>query len=753
MESKILLDKNGRERKKQGEMTTEVYKIAGMHCAACSAGVERAVSRRPGVVRCEVNLITEKMTVTYREEEIDSEAIGRAVEKAGFQMLPLSSEPVAEKRKGFSWGFLLAAVCSALLLYLSMGQMLFSWWPVPLIVNISLHPLGFAIAQGLLAVPVLFVGHHFFTGGFRALFRGNPNMDTLVALGASASFLYSLVMTVRITLGDAHAAHELYFESVAVVLTLVMLGKALEAKSKEKTTDAIRALVALTPETAHLLRDGVLLEVPTESLRVGEEILVRPGEKIPLDGVVSTGESHADESMLTGESLPVAKLPGDPVTGGSLNCEGSLTVTLTRVGKDTTLARIVAFVEEAQSKKAPISKAADRVSGIFVPCVMAVALLAAAAWWIGTGSISFAIRILTAVLVIACPCALGLATPTAVMVGTGLGARHGILIKNGEALETIYKTKVVVFDKTGTLTVGHPQVTDICGDREEVLLAAATAESISNHPIAEAVMAAAEEAGITVTPPEKCKVIPGKGVFCPDIYGDILVGTDKFLKEHGVNMDPWRTDARRLLEQGKTVSFVAKGRRCLGLFALSDQLRPTAREAFDRLGAMGIRRVILSGDNRTVARVAAQKLLADEIYAPVLPEEKADILAYLRKEYGPTMMVGDGINDAPALSAADVGCAMGSGSDVAMDSAQVVLMKNDPLDVAKAIRLSRLTLRNIKQNLFWAFCYNAVCIPIAAGLLYLFGGPLLSPMLGGLAMAASSVCVVSNALRLRNKRL
>ncbi len=734
-------------------MKTEVYSVSGMHCAACSSAVQRVISRLDGVESCEVNLMTEKMTVVYDNKKVGFEQFKTAIEKAGFGV----SEDIEQKPKSQPrtrpTGLIIALILSAILLYISMGQMFFENLPVPSFASMTQSPLGFALSQLVLCVPVMIIGYKFFTVGYSSLFRGNPNMDTLVAIGATASFLYSIFMLTKIG-SDHHAVHNLYFESVAVVITLVMLGKYFEHRSKEKTTDAIKKLMSLTPDISHLYKDGEVTDLPTNQIKVGDVLLVKPGEKIPLDAVVVNGQSSADESMLTGESLPVEKVIGDNVTGGSLNLNGAIYVEVTKVGKDTTLAKIIEFVENAQSKKANISKLADKVAGIFVPTVIAIAIVATALWLIAGEQFTFAVKIFTSVLVIACPCALGLATPTAVMVGTGLGASNGILIKNGECLETTHNVKVAVFDKTGTVTVGKPTVTDIITDnKSEIIAIAAAAESVSTHPIATAITTFASEKGIAFSTPHTSENIAGSGVKC-EIDGEmVLCGKAQLLTDNGIDISTYENGALELAQMGKTVMFVSRGDKALGVIAVSDELKPTAIDAFNRLREMNIKTVLLSGDNKPCAEFIGQKLGADEIYSQVLPEQKAQIIESLKQKYDCVMMVGDGINDAPALTSADIGCAVGSGSDIAIDSADIVLMKSDPCDVAKAIRLSRLTMRTIKQNLFWAFCYNVVCIPVAAGVLHIFGGPLLSPMIAGLAMSLSSVCVVTNALRLRTKKL
>ena len=739
-------------------MKKDKYIISGMSCAACQASVQKVVSRIDGVTECDVNLITGKMDVSYDEKKTGEADFVRAVEKAGFGIAPDSpaKKETKDEKKQISAlpALIVSLVLSALLLYISMGQMLTDRLPVPFFMNISADPYGFALTQLLLCVPVLFLGRKFFTSGIPLLLRGHPNMDSLVAVGAGASFIYSVVMTYTIPY-NPHAVHSLYFESVAVVISLVSLGKHLEDRSKRKTASAIKKLMELSPDTATVIRNGAEVAVKTEDVAVGETLVIKPGERIPLDGIVEKGESSADESMLTGESLPVSKSAGSTATGGSVNLSGVLYVKVTKTGKDTVLAGIIRFVEEAQSKKAPISKTADRVAGVFVPVVMTIAVIAAAVWLIAGKEFSFALKVFTDVLVIACPCALGLATPTAVMVGTGLGALNGILIRNGEVLETTHKIKAAIFDKTGTVTKGKAAVTDVSAENEtELIKIAASAESLSNHPLAAAVTGYAEKLGIKeLYSPENMLDIPGKGISC-DINGKkILLGSSALMTESGADISKYEETAALLSKEGKSVIYVCDNGKVSGLIAVADEIKESSRAAFERLKKAGIKTVILSGDNKACAEYIGKLAGADEVYSGVLPNQKAQTVSEIRQKYGPVMMVGDGINDAPALSEADVGCAVGSGSDIAIESADIVLMKSDLADVPRAIRLSRLTITNIKENLFWAFCYNTVCIPVAAGLLYVFGGPLLSPMIAGLAMSLSSVFVVSNALRLRSKKL
>ena len=745
-------------------MREERYEITGMHCAACSASIERVTRRLPGVERSDVNLTTAVMTIAYDEGQVTPELIVKKVEKAGFGCR-LKEEKKAEKPKEAvdeaalalrqtKRNLIGAAVVTAVLLYVSMGQMLATPLPLPDLISMATHPVNFALTQLLLTIPVLWFGRAYLIGGFKALFHRNPNMDSLVAIGSGCSFLYSLVMTYLIS-DTPHHVHHLYYESAAVVLTLIMLGKFLESRNVQKTKGAITRLLELRPDVAVLAETGA--EVPTASLQLGDVILVKPGEKIAADGRVAKGASSVNEAMLTGESLPVEKGEGDEVIGGSINQDGVLYVSVTRLGDDSTLAKIIRFVEDAQGKKAPISKVADRVAGVFVPVVMAIAVVAAAVWLLLGYDFAFALRIFTSVLVIACPCALGLATPTAIMVGTGLGASNGILIRSGEALETTHKTDTVVLDKTGTVTEGKPAVTEIHPlglDRAELLRLAASVESVSQHPLAKAVVDAARAEGLPAPDaPERFENLSGRGLRAVLAGSTILAGTGRLMEENGVDVSPLREMADRLSAQGQTPMYFARDGAALGLISVADRVKDSSAAAIAAMKAQGLRTVLLTGDSRAAADHIAALVGVDEVVAQVLPEEKAGVVERLQAEGRRVMMVGDGINDAPALVQADVGCAIGNGSDIAIESAQVILMRGDLADVPRAIRLSRLTLRNIKQNLFWAFLYNTIGIPLAAGVLYLSQGLLLSPMFAGAAMSLSSICVVTNALRLRYQKL
>ena len=748
-------------------MREEKYDISGMHCAACSASVERVTRKLPGVERSDVNLTTGIMTICYDEAQVGEEQIVAKVQKAGFGAV-LHAEKKEEtvqdikdaeeaelKRKKIE--LITAGIFSVALLYVSMGQMLpfgLPSLPLPDLFSMHTHPVNFAILQLLLTIPVLYCGRNFFISGFKSLFHGNPNMDSLVAIGSTCSFVYSIVMTFLIS--DDHSyVHNLYYESAAIVLTLVSLGKFLESRNMQKTKGAITALMRLSPDTAILANTG--REVPTRSLKAGDLVLVKPGARVPVDGVVTEGESSVNEAMLTGESLPVEKQVGSEVIGGSVNQNGVLYVKVTRTGEDTTLARIIRFVEDAQGKKAPISKTADKVAGIFVPTVIGIALLASIAWAIAGQPFAFVLKVFTSVLVIACPCALGLATPTAIMVGTGLGAKQGILIRSGEILEITHSIDTVVLDKTGTVTQGKPSVTSVLPyhcDETMLLTVAAAIEAVSAHPLAEAITVYAKEKGLSIAAkPESFENLSGKGLKAVMNGETVLAGNQRLLAEHGVDLSPLQSDAEQLAAQGQTPMYFAQNGHLLGVISVADTVKETSMTAIQTMKKQGIHNVLLTGDNQAAANHIAQLVGVDEVIAEVLPEEKAGVIQKLQQRGRKVMMVGDGINDAPALTQAEVGCAIGSGSDIAIESADIVLMRDDLQDVPRALRLSALTLRDIKQNLFWAFCYNTIGIPIAAGLLYLFGGPLLSPMFAGAAMSLSSVCVVGNALRLGRAKL
>ena len=745
----------------------EVYRVDGMTCAACSSAVERVTRKLEGVERSDVNLTTGRLTIAYNGEKVTPEMIMQKVTKAGFEIapyVPQTEETKAEKRRpsdeegrGERRSLIAAVVLSVLLLYISMGQMFAYKLPIPSFLDPAVSPTNYALTQLLLTIPILYLGRRFFIGGFKALFHRNPNMDSLVAIGSGCSFLYSLFLTYQLPWNPMHV-HHLYYESAAVVITFIMLGKYLEAGSKRKTKGAIEKLMALTPDTALLFEGETTREVPSNTLKPGDLVLVRPGARIPLDGTVMQGESGVDESMLTGESMPVEKAPGSSVIGGSVNYNGALRVRVDRIGEDTTLSKIIRIMEDAQGRKAPISKIADRVAGVFVPVVMAIAVVAAILWAIAGKEPEFVLRVFTSVLVIACPCALGLATPTAIMVGTGLGAANGILVRSGEALEQLHNVTTVLLDKTGTITEGKPAVTDIlAGNRgeSELLTLAAAAESMSDHPLAKAVRDRAETMGLSPLPAVvSSDNFSGRGIRAKLADGrDILVGSRRLMEENGIDTAAFEDGAARLASEGRTLLYVSVDGTALGALGVADVVKPTSVEAIRKLREDGRKVVMLTGDNQAAAEQIGRQVGADEVIAEVLPEDKAAMVRKHQEAGEVVLMVGDGINDAPALVQADVGAAVGAGSDIAIEAGDIVLMKSDLGDVGRAIRLSRLTLRNIKQNLFWAFCYNTIGIPIAAGVLTLFGGPLLDPMFAGLAMSLSSVCVVTNALRLRGKKL
>lgn len=753
-------------------MREEVYIIEGMTCAACSSAVERVTRKLEGVERSDVNLTTNKMTISYDEALVAPDIIKKKVEKAGFGIREIevrknnkSGSPentgAADQSeeemqlKNARMRLIGAVIFTIPLLYLAMGHMLPFQPPVPRIFEMMIYPGNFALLQLLLTIPVLYFGRNFYIVGFKTLSHGNPNMDSLVAIGTSSAFVYSLVMTFSIPFNE-HAVHQLYFESAAVVVTLVMVGKYMEKNSKKKTKGAIQKLMELSPSTA--IRKGVNgeEEVMVEDLIKSDVLIVRPGDKIPLDGIIIKGSSSIDESMLTGESIPVDKTVGDSVIGGSINFNGAFEMEVTRIGSETTLSKIIKMIEDAQGKKAPISKIADKVAGYFVPAVMIIAFVSAIAWLIAGQDLSFALTIFVSVLVIACPCALGLATPTAIMVGTGLGANHGILIRSGEALEMTHRIDTIILDKTGTITQGKPVVTEIIseGNKEELLQKAAAAESLSGHPLAEAIVAKAKESGELKYEAMEFVSLTGLGVESSLKSGEnVLIGNKKLLKEHNISYEKYEKDGDSLAAKGQTPMYIAVDGLLEGIISVADVIRETSQEAVLAMKKANATVYMLTGDNQLAAEYIGGKAQVDKVIAEVMPEDKANIVKKLQKEGKKVMMVGDGINDAPALTQADIGIAIGNGSDIAIESGDIVLMKSDLRDVAKAIRLSHLTIQNIKQNLFWAFFYNIIGIPIAAGALFLINGTLLSPMFGGFAMSLSSVCVVGNALRLKTKKL
>ncbi len=746
-------------------MITEKYKITGMTCAACSSAVERVTRKMSGVEEGNVNLTTGILTITYDENQIVPPDIIAKVERAGFGaelFIEKNREERMEEKelmdaevKKTKRRLIANIILSIPLLYICMGHMLPIPMPLPAFMDMHHQPMTFAVVQLLLTVVILINGRKFYIVGFKSLFKGNPNMDSLVALGTGSAFLYSFVMTILIPT-RADSVHNLYYESAAMVVTLVMVGKYMEGRSKNKTSEAIRKLMELTPATAIVLRKGEQQEVPVEQVMRGELILIKPGSRIPLDGVVTEGTTSVDESMLTGESIPVEKSCGDEVIGGSVNFQGAVIVRVTRVGEDTTLSKIVKMMEDAQGKKAPISKLADTVAGYFVPTVMLIAIVSALIWALRGHDFTFVLTVFVSVLVIACPCALGLATPTAIMVGTGLGASHGILIKSGEALEISHKVDAVVLDKTGTITEGKPTVTKIVSNttsEEELLRIAASCEQVSEHPLGQAIVDAAKEREMELLTVTDFQSITGHGIEATVGDRKFYIGNRKLCEEQKIDFDEYKEIATELANTGQTPMFVGENGKAIGIIAVADTVKATSQKAVSKMKELGIEVYMLTGDNRLTAEHIGTQVGVTRVIAEVLPGDKVSVVESLQAEGKRVMMVGDGINDAPALVQADVGVAIGNGSDIAIDSGDVVLMKSDLNDVYKAIKLSKATIRNIKQNLFWAFFYNICGLPIAAGLLYPMNGMLLSPIIGGLAMSFSSVFVVTNALRLRTTKL
>ncbi|WP_207260900.1 heavy metal translocating P-type ATPase [Desulfovibrio sp. Huiquan2017] len=742
--------------------------IGGMHCASCSSRIERVVGNLDGVDAASVNLAAETGKFVFDPSLVSRREIRNAIANAGFTSEERSEAGnLFEKRRQEALDrlnaqkkALIPAFLFALpLLILSMGHM---WgMPLPAFLDPAHSPATFALAQLLLTLPVVWSGRNFYLHGIPALLRGGPDMDSLVAMGTGAAFLYSLWNTLALLfgLGDPHIlAMDLYYESAAVLIAMISLGKYFEARSKLKTSDAIRALMELAPDTATLLKDGEPTPIAVAEVEPGDLLLIRPGERIPVDGTVTDGRSAVDESMLTGEPMPVSKKVGDTVAGGTLNTSGALTMRADRVGNDTVLARIIKLVQEAQGSKAPIANLADRISYYFVPSVMLTALVAGLAWYfIGQAGFPFSLRIFVAVMVIACPCAMGLATPMSIMVSAGRGAQLGVLVKSGLALEEAGSLDTVVFDKTGTLTHGHPQVTGITMVRgtmaqTEAVYLAAAAESRSEHPLAQAIVRYAKKKGLDFPAPDEFEAILGKGIRAKIGYREILIGNWAFMQEQGLGFgaDGIAEEAVNDYEkQGATVVYFASENKLNALFAIADEMRDETPEVIAALKKAGLTPVMLTGDNEVNARVIAERAGIDQVIAGVLPDRKAEEVARLQDEGRIVAMVGDGINDAPALAKADIGIAMGSGIDVAVESGDVVLMHSDLHAILTALHLSRATMRNIKQNLFWAFAFNVIGIPVAAGVLHIFGGPTLNPMIAGTAMAMSSVTVVTNALRLR----
>ncbi|MEG1469296.1 MAG: heavy metal translocating P-type ATPase [Anaerovoracaceae bacterium] len=731
----------------------EKFNITGMGCAACSARIEKGINKMTGVTKAQVNLLTNTMEVEYDGGQITSQEIINEVDELGYGATSGESDEdedhpsnkigqevtIGSEADGLKKRFLISLVFMLPLFYLSMGHMMN--WPMPMEVTGHMDP-WFLLVQGILALPIVIVNYKYYTVGLFMLAKKSPNMDSLIAIGSLASLVL------------------FYFESAAMILTLVTLGKYLEARAKKKTGEAINKLIELTPDTIHVLRDGEELEIPIESVRIGETVVIRPGETIGVDGIILTGETSVDQSAITGESMPVDKSQGEEIIAGTVNQKGYITYEATKVGKDTTLAKIIELVEEAASSKAPISQLADKVSSIFVPVVICIAVVAAVIWSIIESDINFAINIGISVLVISCPCALGLATPVAIMVATGKGAGEGILIKSAEALETLHNIDAIVFDKTGTITQGKPSVTDIVtfnqADKGDLLKICASLENQSEHPLGKAVCKNAEEKGISMVEVTNFQYTFGKG-----IYGEILgkgyfAGNLPYIEgtiQNISNLDSLKEYVNTLQNQGKTLIIVSDDTIVLGIIALADKIKVTAKDALESIRKMGIKEVLLTGDNKNTGQAIGKQVGIEEIVAEVLPDEKEKVIRDLQENGYKVAMVGDGINDAPAIMRADVGMAIGAGTDIAIEAADIVLMGDDLADVGKAIKLSRATITNIKRSLFWAFFYNILGIPVAAGVLYPAFAITLNPMIAAAAMSLSSVCVVTNALLLKRKNL
>lgn len=759
-------------------MKEELYYIEGMHCAACSAAIERVTKKLDGVELSEVNLIMNRLRIVYDEAQTNSEEIIKKIERAGFaaklkenkDAKSTNPKPQAEIKQGenvgdtgesikmMKLGLIFQLGFSGALMLVSMGQMFFPNAPYPDIISVNTHPVNFAMLQLLLTIPVLYIGKKFFTGGIKSLLLLNPNMDSLVALSAGSSFIYSLVLTFMIS-DNPHLAHSLYYESAAMVVALVSVGKYMESGSKEKTKDAIKRLINLSPDTALLVEEKTAdkfetREIPSAQLKVGDVVLVKSGMRVPADSVVVKGSGNVNEAMISGESLPVEKQLGSELIGGSTSAGGTLFAKVIRIGEESTLAKIVKFVEEAQSKKAPISRTADKVAGVFVPIVIAISSITALIWLAFGATLPFALNAFTSVLVIACPCAMGLATPTAIIVASGEAASNGILVRGAETLEVCHKADVCILDKTGTITEGRPVVSDVISENEELLMSTAySLEQLSEHPIANAICSRAKEiSSLQVETYEDYTELSGKGIRAiSTAKSEVLIGKPSFLREVNIDIAAYKERIDEFQSQGKTCVLAAKDGKALGLIAISDKIKQSSKAAIGALKDMKLKTVMLTGDNSAAASHIAAELGVDEVLAEVLPTEKAEHIERYQNAGHTVLMVGDGINDAPALMQANVGIAIGSGSDIAVDSADVVLIKDDLMDVARLISLGKHTIKNIKQNLFWAFFYNVLAIPLAAGLLYPIWSILLSPMIGAIAMSMSSLFVVANALRLRGK--
>ena len=737
-------------------MAEKNYIVTGMSCASCANAVEKALNKNNDI-NASVNFATEKLNIEYDEKKYNFDKIREIVESAGYGLVEdmvedKKMELYQEKIKSLKNRLILAIIFVVPLLYISMGHMLGA--ELPEFLNPKVNPLNFALAQFVLTLPIIYAGRDFFLHGFKKLVRKSPTMDSLIAIGTTAAILYGIYATFRIVTVDPEAHMDLYYETAGTIITLILFGKLLEAKTKGQTSSAIKKLIGLQPKKAKIIENGAEKEVLIENLKVGDIVIVKPGEKIAVDGRIVEGATSVDESMLTGESLPVSKKVGDKVVGGSINKNGSIRFEATEIGKNTVLSQIIKLVEEAQGSKAPISRMADIVSAYFVPIVIGIAIITGIAWFLSGSGLVTALSFFIAVLVIACPCALGLATPTSIMVGTGKGAENGILIKSGEALETAHKIKTVVFDKTGTITKGKPVLTDLIAygkyNENELLKIAASVENDSEHPLAEAIVNKAKEKNIEIKPYEKFRAMPGYGIRAIFEGKEVQIGNRKLMENRKINVEISQKDYDILSNEGKTPMYISIDNELAGLVAVADVIKETSKEAIEKLKKMGIKTIMLTGDNEKTAKFIAKQVGIDDVISEVLPYQKSQKVKELQEKDEFVAMVGDGINDSPALAQANVGIAIGNGTDVAIESADIVLIRNDLRDVAGAISLSKATITNIKENLFWALFYNVLGIPFAAGIFYaFFNGPKLDPMIAAFAMSFSSVSVLGNALRLK----
>ena len=737
-------------------MKNSTFNVTGMSCASCARTVENALNKNEDI-KASVNIATEKVNIEYDENKYNFEKIKKIVENSGYGLVETLSEEqkmqmYEDKIKSLKNKLILAAVFAIPLIYISMGHMM--GIHLPDIVNPKKNAAIYSIVQLLLTIPVVYAGKDFFIHGFKNLVRKSPTMDSLIAMGASAAIIYSLYATYMTITVDPEYHMNLYFESAGTIITLILLGKLLEARTKGQTSSAIKKLIGLQPKKAKIIENGVEKEVLIENIKVGDIIVVKPGEKIAVDGKIVNGNTSVDESMITGESIPVSKNPGDKVIGGSINKNGSIQFEATEIGKDTVLSQIIKLVEEAQGSKAPISRMADIVAGYFVPIVIVIATVTGIIWFMSGSGLTAALTFFISVLVIACPCALGLATPTSIMVGTGKGAENGILIKSGEALETAHKIKTVVLDKTGTITKGKPVLTDLKVynnfDGNEILQLAASAENNSEHPLAEAIVNGAKERNVEFKQYDKFRAMPGYGIRATIDDKEIQIGNRKLMASRKISTEAAEKDYEILSNEGKTPMFISVNNELAGLIAVADVVKETSKEAVEKMHKLGLKVIMLTGDNEKTAKYIAKEVGIDSVIAEILPFQKSEEVKKLQEAGEFVAMVGDGINDSPALAQANVGIAIGSGTDVAIESADIVLIRNDLNDVAGAIALSKATITNIKENLFWAFFYNVIGIPFAAGIFYaFFNGPKLDPMIAAFAMSLSSVSVLMNALRLK----